>query len=115
MNKMKSGKPILILIALISLMSFSGSLGQSQPAAKTIEIKDFSFQPSSISVPVGTSVTWVNHDQASHTITSDDGKFDSGTMKNGAEFNFTFFQPGTYSYHCNIHPSMNGMVTVTSA
>jgi plastocyanin len=112
---MKSRTPFLILISLISLISLSVCVGQSQPTAKTIEIKDFSFQPSSITVPVGTIVTWVNSDPSSHTVTSDDGKFNSGNIITGGQFKFTFSQPGTYKYHCNIHPSMTGVVTVTSA
>ena len=112
---MKSRKPFLILIVLISLISLFGCLGQSEQIAKTIEIKDFSFQPSSITVPVGTNVTWINHDQVDHTVTSDDSKFSSGNLITDGLFKFTFSQPGTYRYHCNIHPSMKGVVTVTSA
>ncbi len=112
---MKSPNPVLLIVMLVLSISLSGSVDQSQSTAKTIEIKDFSFQPDSITVPVGTTVTWINRDPANHTITSDDGKFDSGTIKNGGEFKFTFSQPGTYRYHCKIHPSMTGMVTVTTA
>jgi alcohol dehydrogenase (cytochrome c) len=112
---MKSPNLILLLLILISSISLSGCVDQSQPLAEVVEIKDFSFQPDTITVPVGTTVTWINHDSASHTISSDDGKFDSGTIKNGGEFTFTFSQPGTYSYHCNIHSSMKGVIAVTLA
>jgi hypothetical protein len=106
------------LIVLSMLLIASINLGIcadiSHPGAITVDIKGFSFQPNSITVQVGTSVTWVNHDSVDHTITLDDGKFDSGNMKSGSEFKFAFSQPGTYSYHCAIHPSMIGVVTVTS-
>jgi glucose/arabinose dehydrogenase/plastocyanin len=110
---MKSPNLILLLVMLVSSISLSGCVDQSQQTGKTIEIKNFSVQPDSITVPVGTIVTWINRDPASHTITSDDGKFDSGTIKSGGEFRFTFSQPGTYTYHCAIHPSMIGKVVVT--
>jgi plastocyanin len=112
---MKNPNLILLIVMLVSSISLSGCVDQSQPTAKTIEINDFSFQPDSITVPIGTTVTWINHDPSSHTITSDNGKFDSGITKSGGEFQFAFSQPGTYKYHCKIHPSMTGMVTVTSA
>ena len=110
---MNKAKPFLISILLISLVSLCGSVDQSQPTARTIEIKDFPFQPNSISVPVGTTATWINHDSVAHTITSDDGKFDSGTIESGGEFKFTFSQPGSYGYYCKIHPSMKGEVMIT--
>ncbi len=106
---------ILLLLTLVSSLSLSVCVDQSQLTVKTIEIKGFSFQPDSITVPVGTTVTWVNGDQVSHTVTSNDGKFDSAAIENGGEFNFTFSEPGTYNYYCKIHPSMKGVVAVTAA
>ena len=99
---------------LISSMNLGICVDENQPGASIVDIKGFSFQPNSLTVQVGTIVTWVNHDSVDHTITSDDVKFDSGNIMSGGEFKFTFSQPGTYSYHCSIHPSMTGAVTVTS-
>jgi plastocyanin len=111
---MKRNGLIVLSMLLISSINLGICADISQPSAITVDIKDFSFQPNSITVQVGTSVTWVNHDSVDHTITSDDGKFDSGNIMSGGEFKFAFSQPGTYSYHCSIHPTMIGVVTVTS-
>jgi plastocyanin len=111
---MKRNGLIVLSMLVISSINLGICADMSQPGASTIDIKGFSFQPSSMTVQVGTTVTWVDHDSVDHTITSDDGKFNSGTIMSGGQFKFVFSQPGTYSYHCNIHPSMTGVVTVTS-
>lgn len=102
-----------ILMLLISSINFSVCADVGQSGASTVDIKGFSFQPDSIAVQAGTAVTWVNRDSVDHTITSDNGKFDSGNIMSGGEFKFVLSQPGSYSYHCAIHPSMTGIVTVT--
>ncbi len=83
------------------------------PAAVAATIKDFSFKD--LEVAKGTTVTWTNQDPASHTVTADDGSFDSGLatpLKQGATFSHTFTEAGTFAFHCQIHPSMQGTVTV---
>lgn len=107
----------IFLISMLMALSIGLSIGadQSQPMAKSVEIVDFSFQPTTLTVPVGTTVTWTNHGSVDHTVTSSDGTFVSGNIASGAEFKHTFSQPGTYSYHCSIHPTMIGQVVVTSA
>jgi plastocyanin len=65
-------------------------------------------------VGVGTTVTTTNDETAaSHTWTSNDGAWDSGTLAPGANYAFTFSSSGTFEYHCNIHPSMKGSVIVS--
>jgi plastocyanin len=88
-----------------------GSGGQA--GAGAVKIADFAFAPESRSVKVGDSVKWTNQDGATHTVTADDGAFDSGNLANGKSFTFTFDEAGTFAYHCNIHQSMTGKVTVT--
>ena len=81
----------------------------------TITIKNFAFTPQTLTVKTGTVVTWVNNDGVTHTIASDAGSpgaFSSDPLSPGASSTFTFSQPGTYSYHCSIHPSMTGTVIV---
>jgi plastocyanin len=68
----------------------------------------------SLSAEVGQSVRWTNQDGAAHTVTADDGAFDSGSLAGGKEFSFAFDGAGTYAYHCNIHPGMKGTVTVAA-
>lgn len=77
-----------------------------------VEIEDFTFQPGELTVAPGTTVVWKQRDDAPHTVTADDESFDSGTMQDRDEFTLTFDEPGTYPYHCHVHPSMTGTVTV---
>src|SRR5215208_2206660 len=79
----------------------------------TVSIQDFFFDPDQLSVAPGTTVTWVNEGEAPHTTTADDGTWDSGTLQPGEDFSFTFDQPGTYTYHCSIHPDMTASVKVS--
>lgn len=78
-----------------------------------IMIHNFSFSPPSITVARGATITWTNMDSVRHTVTSDTNLFDSGFLSPGSTFKFTFNTPGTYTYHCNIHSSMTGTITVT--
>ncbi|MBN9386896.1 MAG: cupredoxin family copper-binding protein [Chloroflexi bacterium] len=79
----------------------------------SVMIHNFSFVPQSISIPKGTTITWTNMDSASHTVTSDTGAFNSGILKTNDTFQFTFNTPGTFTYHCSIHPNMKATITVT--
>ena len=82
--------------------------------AVNIGIMDFSFNPVSVTVVKGTKVTWTNKDSMSHTVTSDQGTtLDSQALATGESYSVTFLNPGTYTYHCKIHPSMKGTITVT--
>lgn len=79
----------------------------------------FAFSPATITIKVGTTVTWTNTTSAPHTVTSDDGTtFDSGIntpiAANGGTFSFTFTKAGTFAYHCQIHPFMKAVVIVQS-
>ena len=80
---------------------------------QTVTIKDFAFDPPDLTVASGTAVTWTNADATAHTATADDGSFDCRPLAGGASMTFTFSTPGTYDYHCAIHPTMKAKVTVT--
>lgn len=89
-------------------------LGVSTPGCETT---DECFVPSSLTVPLGTTVTWTNDDTAAHTVTSGsdatpDGNFDSGLFMAGKTFSHTFDSAGEYPYYCLVHPWMTGKVTV---
>ena len=75
-------------------------------------IAGFAFAPAELHVEAGTEVTWTNADPAPHTVTGDDGTFDSGTLDPDEVFSFRFDRPGTYPYTCSIHPTMRGTVHV---
>ena len=72
------------------------------------------YSPSTITVVIGVNntVTWVNNDDAPHTVTADDGSFNSGNMNSGQSWTHTFSTPGTYAYYCSYHPWMKGTVIV---
>jgi plastocyanin len=78
----------------------------------TIELKNFAFSPQVATVKVGTEVTWINTDSASHNVTADDNSFVSSQLGQNDSFTFTFDQPGTYTYTCTTHPSMKGTIIV---
>ncbi len=87
---------------------------QEPEAAKTeeVEIKGFAFDPQSITVKKGTTVTWTQRDSVRHTVTSDDNLFDSGLLSKDQSWNYTFDDIGTFSYYCTPHPYMKGEVVV---
>ena len=74
---------------------------------------NFAFSPSSLSVRIGTRVTFANRDAATHTFTANGGLFNSGNVAAGQSYSFTFMGAGTFAYHCQIHSSMTGTITVT--
>jgi len=78
-----------------------------------VDVKGFAFAPAQLSVRVGEKVTWRFGDSVTHTVTADDGSFDSGGHGAGDTFDHTFEQAGTVAYHCTIHESMKGTVTVS--
>ena len=78
-----------------------------------IDVSGFAFRPGDLTITPGTTVHWANQDAATHTTSSDDNLWNQ-SLAGGATFEFTFETPGTYTYHCNIHPSMTGTITVTS-
>jgi plastocyanin len=82
------------------------------PAAQQVSIDNFSFSPKSITVPVGTSITWVNHDDVPHTVTSKTKAFASKAMDTDEKFTYVFQKPGTYTYYCAVHPHMTATVIV---
>jgi plastocyanin len=70
------------------------------------------FGPVTLTVSVGTTVTWVNNDDDLHTVTSTQGLFASPGLDHGDTFSYRFTAPGTYSYFCALHPHMKGTVIV---
>ena len=81
------------------------------PGENAIGMADYTFAPGTITVTVGTEVTWLNNDVVFHTVTLDDGSF-SSVVRPNASVSQTFDTPGTYSYFCAIHPGMRGQIVV---
>jgi len=82
-------------------------------AGNAITISTFAFGPQVVAVKLGVAVHWSNRDSEAHTVTSDTGAFSSTVLQPGAGYSFTFTKPGTYAYHCTIHPFMTGKVVVS--
>jgi plastocyanin len=70
------------------------------------------YDPETVTVNVGDTVTWVNEDAPQHDVVADNGEFKSDLFEKGQTFAFTFTQAGAYPYHCSIHPGMTGVVIV---
>ena len=102
-----------LALSLVALFVLAGpTLAQS--TSSSVTISDFKFTPASLTIPAGTTVTWTNNGPTIHTATSDSGAFDSGILKAGQSFRFTFTTPGSFSYHCAIHPNMKAVIIVTA-
>jgi plastocyanin len=108
-------RPMLMAAAFVALFSagilWSGN-SQAEAAPNTIEISNFSFAPAALTVPVGTTVTWVNDDDEPHTVVESNTLFKSHALDTGDKFSFTFTTPGKFQYFCTIHAHMVGTVVV---
>lgn len=90
----------------------SSSNNNSSSTSNSVSIGSSRFSPSSITIKVGATVTWTNNDNTVHTVTADDGGFDSGDMDYYKTYSHTFSKAGTFPYHCVHHESMKGSVVV---
>lgn len=90
---------------------------ETAEAGAAVAIGDYFFSPEALSVDVGATITWTNggEDEDGHTVTAEDGSFDSGVLATGASFSHTFAGAGTVAYFCATHPEMEGTVTVLAA
>jgi plastocyanin len=111
---LRYGVHLLVLLGLLWLV-MGASATSTAAADMAITIQGFAFSPATITVPVGTKVTWTNQDPATHTVTSDTGAFDSKNLTTGGTFSFTFNQAGSFAYHCAIHTRMVATIVVTGA
>ena len=105
----------LAATVLLTLSLLPGTMlhAVAHQSAVAVDVVDFAFDASEISVPIGTTVTWTNRGERPHTVTAEDGSFDSGRLDPGEEFSVTFDQAGAFAYFCGFHPDMQGQVTVT--
>ena len=121
------GASAFVVIGILSCFSERGStapdtsatcvvpIGSQVPGSTLIVIRNFGFEPASVTIPQGGTVTWVNCDdpaQPTHTSTADAGAWNSPTLAPGEAFSRTFDQAGDFAYHCEPHPFMTGTVVV---
>jgi plastocyanin len=113
-------RALLMLVLALSLAPSAMLLARAPVAAQSavgadVRLVNFTFDPGTLTVPAGTTVAWTNDDSAVHTVTADDGSFDSGRLDPGETFSVTFDTPGEFAYHCGFHPRMQGTIVVTEA
>jgi plastocyanin len=96
-----------------SLQLWATGVAQASEA-RNVTIDNYTFSPATLTVPVGTTVTWTNRDFEVHTVTADDTPptFKSAGLDTDDSFSFTFNKAGTYSYHCSLHTRMTGKIVV---
>jgi|WetSurMetagenome_2_1015567.scaffolds.fasta_scaffold375862_2 plastocyanin len=94
--------------------SNSASNGQATGTENyNVEIRSFAFAPLTLTINKGETVAWINYDSAAHTVTSDSGnELNGGPLSQGQKYLHTFNTVGTFSYHCNFHPSMKATIVV---
>jgi plastocyanin len=118
-NSAKSRFNFRLAIALaVSAGLATGTIAARQAHAAletpaTITIDNFTFGPADLTVPVGTVVTWSNHDDIPHSIVATDKAFRSAALDTNDSYTFTFKTAGTFAYFCGLHPHMTGKVIVT--
>ena len=131
---MPKARPLRVLVALAFLVSAACGGGggvdsegttsavgapdeSSSPASdvSTVDIENFKFVPATFTVASGTKVAVVNKDDAAHTLTADDGSFDTGSIEGGDTVDLEITGSGAVPYHCTIHDYMKGTVTVGDA
>lgn len=104
------------VVGFAGLCLWTGLLAAPALAAdEAVTIAGFAFEPGTVTVTVGDSVTWTNRDGRSHTATAIDGSFDTGAITTGSSEAVTFAAAGSFAYRCSVHPDMTGRVVVTAA
>lgn len=106
---------LICSISSLTLSVFADGAANASAGSKVnkIEIKDFMFNPSKITVKSGEKITWINHDEEPHTVVSVGKKFQkSSALDTDQEYSITAGAPGTYEYFCSVHPKMTGTVVV---
>ena len=101
----------LLLIALICLL-IASCKNEVAPSTNQIILSNLKFVPNTVTVPVGTTITWTNNEAPVHTVTSDAILFDSGDLLQNKSFSYKFTTAGTVPYHCNYHGGMTGTIIV---
>ena len=117
-RSIRAGGVRALLLTLAGLAAILGlglvtSGGRALADDQIIEIANFTFDPPTLTVKAGTTVTWVNADDIPHLVTEKDGKFHSSALDTNDKFSQTFSTAGTVEYFCAIHPKMTGKIVVT--
>ena len=101
------------VLLVLGVVAVSGCT--TQYATNTITIQNTAFYPTTLTVKPGTTVTWINKDNETQNIVSNNGVFDSGNLKTNQSYNYTFNQSGSYPFHSTINTNLTGTIIVSSA
>jgi plastocyanin len=109
-----SGLALMLPLSLATVLVLHPTRAKSEAAASPLEVRvdNFTFGPDALTVPVNSTVTWVNKDDLPHVIASTDGVFKSKALDTDEKYSYTFSKAGTYPYFCSIHPKMVGKIVV---
>jgi amicyanin len=107
-----AGRGVRATLAAVIILAGLAS-GQALAADPQVKIANFTFDPPTLTVKAGTSVTWINADDIPHVVSEKDGKFRSPALDTDDTFSQTFSTAGTVEYFCAIHPHMTGKIVVT--
>jgi amicyanin len=115
-NRLANNTSIATALAL-AILAVAGvvPIASAQAAGTEVQIDQFTFAPQQVTVKAGMTVTWINDDDAPHSVASSTKLFKSKTLDTTDSFSFTFTTPGTYDYFCSLHPHMTGTVVVEAA
>jgi plastocyanin len=109
-----SSLALMLPLALATVLVLHPTRAKSEAKASALEVRvdNFTFGPDTLTVPVNSTVTWINKDDLPHTIASTDGVFKSKALDTEDKYSYTFTKAGTYAYFCSIHPKMVGKIVV---
>jgi plastocyanin len=101
-----------IAFAMVLVLHPIRAKGESTASPLEVQVDNFTFGPATLTVPLNSTVTWVNKDDLPHVIASNDGVFKSKALDTDDKYSYTFNKAGTYAYFCSIHPKMVGTIVV---
>jgi plastocyanin len=102
----------LALVAVLILHPTRARSEDVKASPTEVRVDNFTFGPDTLTVPVNSTVTWINKDDVPHVIASNDGVFKSKALDTDDKYSYTFSKAGTYPYYCSIHPKMVGKIVV---
>ena len=102
----------VLSLSTVLLLHPARAISEDKEVAPEVKIDNFTFGPMELTVPVNSTVTWVNKDDIPHTVVATDGAFKSRALDTDQKFSFKFEKAGTYTYYCSVHPKMLGKIVV---
>lgn len=101
----------LLKVSLVAPLAVMGATA-ARAAVHEVRIQNFAFVPNQIAMAPGDTLRVINADRAPHTLTADDGSFDTGRLRRNAVAELKPTEPGVHSFHCAIHPRMKGTLVI---